>query len=187
MISRKNQNDVRRFIKTTNVTKDGEVCDKTFYNIDQSVIDKEAMYDGFYGVCTNLESNAKEIIAINHRRWEIEESFRIMKSEFKARPVYLSIEGRIKAHFMICFLSLLILRIIEKRLKYKFTVNEILKCLSEMTLFRKKDLYIPTYTRTKLTDALHEEFGFNTDMEVITAQKLRKIIRKTKKQNIVQN
>ncbi|MDY6019786.1 MAG: transposase, partial [Anaerococcus sp.] len=180
LISRKNQNDIRRFIKTTNVTKDGEVCDKTFYKIDQSVIDKEAMYDGFYGVCTNLESNAKEIIAINHRRWEIEESFRIMKSEFKARPVYLSKEGRIKAHFMICFLSLLILRIIEKRLKYEFTVNEILKCLSEMTMFRKKDLYIPTYTRTNLTDALHEEFGFNTDMEVITAQKLRKIIRKTK-------
>lgn len=160
-IKRKGQNDVRRFIQDTNVTKDGEVCDKTMYSLDEKVIFDESQFDGFYAVCTNLEATAEQIISINRNRWEIEQSFRIMKSEFKARPVYLSREGRIKAHFMICFLALLILRILENRLNYKFTVHDILTQLSRMKVFRKRDLYIPTYTRTELTDKLHEISGLD--------------------------
>lgn len=185
-ISRKNQKDVRRFISDVSVTDDGEICDKTFYSLDYDAISREAMYDGFYAVCTNLDASCDEIIAINRRRWEIEESFRIMKSEFKARPVYLSREGRIKAHFMVCFISLLILRILEMMLDYRFSVHDILTGLSDMYLFRKKDVYLPTYTRNEFTDALHEVFAFNTDVECIDAKSLRKIIRQTKKKNIVQ-
>mgnify|MGYP001283802032 FL=1 len=107
-LNKKNQNDYKRFISSTNVTKDGEVANKPVCRINDKAIADEEMYDGFYAVCTNLDDDAVAITKINHRRWEIEECFRIMKSEFKARPVYLSRDDRIKAHFMTCFLALTI-------------------------------------------------------------------------------
>ena len=108
-----NQNDYKRFIKRTNITAEGEIAEKKILSINNEIIEKEEKFDGFYGVCTNLEDNAEEIIKVNQRRWEIEESFRIMKSEFKARPVYLSRDDRITAHFTTCFLSLVLLRFLE--------------------------------------------------------------------------
>ncbi|MFA1820897.1 transposase [Virgibacillus oceani] len=114
-LNKHNQNDPKRFIKATHVTDDGEIADKTQAALNKDQIDNESMYDGFYAVCTNLESTIEEIIRINHRRWEIEEAFRILKNEFQARrPVYLQRESRIKAHFLTCFLSLLMYRILEK-------------------------------------------------------------------------
>ena len=104
------QNDYKRFIRKTNITSDGEVAEKELYSIDAAIIQKEEAFDGFYGVCTNLDGDVSEIIKINQRRWEIEECFRIMKSEFKARPVYLSNDDRIEAHFITCFISLVIYR-----------------------------------------------------------------------------
>ena len=124
-IKKKNQNDYKRFISSTGITKDGELADKIIYGLDEKVIADEEMYDGFYGVCTNLDDEASEIIKVNHRRWEIEECFRIMKSEFKARPVYLSNDDRIIAHFTTCFIALIIYRLIEKRLNQNFTCHEI--------------------------------------------------------------
>src|SRR5690625_7613581 len=117
-LNKHNQNDPKRFIKTTHVTNEGEIADRLETTINQEQIDKEAKYDGFYAVCTNLESSVEEIIKINKGRWEIEETFRILKSEFQARPVFLRRETRIKAHFLTCFLSLLIFRIL-----YKYFVN----------------------------------------------------------------
>ena len=98
----------KRFIEVTTTTKNGEVAEETYYTISEDRINEEKKYDGYYAVCTNLEDDALEIIKVNHRRWEIEESFRIMKSEFEARPVYLKRQDRIKAHFMICFLALMV-------------------------------------------------------------------------------
>ena len=119
------------------------------------MIETEEKFDGFYGVCTNLEDGAEEIIKINKRRWEIEECFRIMKSEFKARPVYLSREDRILAHFTTCFLSLVIYRFLEKRLEEKYTCNEIIETLRDMNLNKVNEIgYIPAYTRTDITDSL---------------------------------
>lgn len=106
--NRKNPNDPARFIRKTSVTENGEIADSAFWEMDQDVIDREEMYDGFYAVTTDMESDVSEIIAINKRRWQIEECFRIMKTEFEARPVYLQLDDRIKAHFLICFLSLLV-------------------------------------------------------------------------------
>lgn len=123
-----NQNDFKRFIKKTNITKDGEVADKKVFTLNNDIIEKEEKFDRFYGVCTNLEDEPEEIIKVNERRWEIEESFRIMKSEFKARPVYLSKDERILAHFTTCFLSLVLLRYLEKRLDEKYTSSEIIDC-----------------------------------------------------------
>ena len=174
-----NQNDFKRFIKKTNITKDGEVAEKKVLSLNTDTIQKEEKFDGFYGVCTNLDDEPEEIIKVNQRRWEIEESFRIMKSEFKARPVYLSRDDRITAHFTTCFLSLVILRFLEKMLYEKYTSSEIIDCLREMNFTESiGNGYIPTYTRTDLTDDLHEKFNFRTDYQITTKSNIKKILKK---------
>ena len=179
----KNQNDPARFIHKTSVTPDGEIADQALYALDEERIREEAMYDGFYAVVTNLEDDPSEIIKINKRRWEIEENFRIMKSDFEARPVYVQRDDRIKAHFLTCYISLLVYRLLEKKLGEEFTCNQILETLREMnmTLLSKDSGYIPAYKRTKLTDALHNTFSFRTDFEFITKSSMRSIISNTKK------
>lgn len=179
-IGKAKQNDPKRFIETVNTTDTGEVAVEAYYSINQSVIDEEAKYDGLYAVCTNLEDSVEEIVKVNHRRWEIEESFRIMKTEFNARPVFHSNEECIKAHFLICFLALTIYRYLEKKLDEKYTVGEIIDTLKEMNLNLKDDDYIPSYIRTDLTDDLHDKFGFRTDFEIITEKNLKKICKQTK-------
>lgn len=179
---RSRQTDPKRFIKTNMATKDGEIAEKRSYSIDEEKYLEECRYDGFYAVATNLEDDAESIVRINSRRWEIEESFRIMKSEFDARPVYLSREDRITAHFLTCFLALTVYRYLEKRIEPGFTCCEILSTLQEMML-RKIDSsgYIPVYTRTDLTDELHDLFGFRTDYEIITGRTMKKILKVTQK------
>ena len=158
------QNDPKRFIKTLNVTKD------------------EAKYDGLYAVCTNLEDSVEDIIRVNKRRWEIEESFRIMKTDFKSRPVYHSKDEMIKAHFITCFLSLIIYRYVEKKLDEKYTAPEIIDTLRDMNMkLENETSYIPNYVRTDLTDSLHDKFGFRTDFEVISEKNIKKILKQTKK------
>ena len=180
-IGKAKQNDPQRFIKTINVTNDGEVAEKSNYSINKSVIDEEAKYDGLYAVCTNLEDSVEDIVKVNHRRWEIEESFRIMKSEFKSRPVFHSKDEMIKAHFVTCFLALIVYRYLEKRLDEKYTVSEIIETLRNMDVkLDNATSYSPNYIRTNLTDELHNKFGFRTDFEVMDIKNLKKIIKKTK-------
>ena len=172
----KNQNDYRRFINSLNSTDNGEVAENITYSINQDVIDEEEKYDGYYALTTNLIGDINEILKIVKGRWEIEESFRIMKSDFLARPVNLSREDRIKAHFMTCFISLFIYRLLEKKLNYKYTTSQILETLRNMKVLESKgDGYIPEYTRTDLTDDLHELFGFRTDYELNTYKDFKKI------------
>lgn len=176
-----NANDYKRFISKCSCTPDGEIAEKELYSIDTDLISQEAVYDGFYAVCTNIEDDAEAIIKVNRRRWEIEESFRIMKSEFKARPVYLHRDDRIKAHFTTCFISLLMYRLLEKKLNEKYTCNEIIAGLRDMNFYEiKGEGYIPTYTRTDLTDALHDKFDFRTDYQIINNKKMKKIFKDTK-------
>lgn len=176
------QNDPKRFIKILNVTKDGELAEESIYAIDQSIIDEEAKYDGLYAVCTNLEDSVEDIIKVNKRRWEIEESFRIMKTDFKSRPVYHTKDEMIKAHFLTCFLALVVYRYVEKKLDEKYTAPEIIETLREMDMKLENEIsYIPNYIRTDLTDALHDKFGFRTDFEVISEKNIKKILKQTKK------
>lgn len=170
------QNGPKRFIKAINTTDNRELADKTHYFINEAAIQEESCYDGLYAVCTNLEDDVDDIIKANHRRWEIEESFRIMKSEFNARPVFHSNEDAIKAHFLICFLALTIYRYLEKKLENKYTMCELLDTLKSMNLRSGSfDSYIPNYIRTDLTDDLHSKFGFRTDFEAIREKNLKKI------------
>ena len=180
-LKKHNQNDCKRFIKKTGVTADGEIAEKEVYELDQSVIKDEAKYDGFYAVCTNLEDRPPAIAKINHNRWEIEECFRIMKTDFKSRPAYVYRDTRIKAHFMTCFLALIIFRYLEKKLEYKYTCEEILDTIRDMNFLKATgEGYIPTYTRTELTDCLHEAFGFRTDYQIVSEKQMKKIFRETK-------
>ena len=179
-IKSNNDKDPKRFIKNIPTTINGEVAANNNYELDYKQIDKEAIYDGLYAVCTNLEDDVMDIIKINKRRWEIEESFRIMKTEFKARPVYLSREDRIKAHFTTCFLALVIYRYLEKTLNEQYTVSQIVETLRKMSCIKKDDDFIPTYKRTKLTDSLHDKFSFRTDYEILSEKNIKKIIKQTK-------
>ncbi len=178
----KNQNDPARFIKTTNVTNDGEIAEKKVYELDSDKIRDEEKYDGFYAVITNLEGDIDGILKINRQRWEIEENFRIMKTDFEARPVYVRREDRIRAHFLTCYISLLVYRLLEKKTGNNYTCNEILSTLRSMqvTLLSKESGYIPSYRRTDLTDDLHKAFGFHTDYEFISKSAMRSIIKSTK-------
>lgn len=180
-IGKAKPSDPKRFINTIETTETGEVASQKHYSINEDLILQEAIYDGLYAVCTNIEDSVEEIININRRRWEIEESFRIMKTEFKARPVYLSRDDRIKAHFTICFLALVIYRYLEKRLEEKYTTSEIISTLKNYNFIQSNgDGFIPTYTRNDVTDLLHEKFAFRTDFEIVSDKNMKKILKVTK-------
>lgn len=128
-----------------------------------------------------MEEEVSTIIAINKCRWQIEECFRIMKTDFEAQPIYVRLEDSVQAHFLICFIALLIYRILEAKLQNKYTVEEILRTLKGMNACALEAYgYIPTYTRSELTDKLHEIFGFRTDTQIIKKAKMRSIIRQSK-------
>lgn len=178
---RKGRNDPARFVSQLYFDADGAICDESLAYLNQERIQDEAMYDGFYCVATNLEDEASVILKANRRRWEIEESFRILKSEFKARPVYLSRDDRIEAHFLICFLSLYIFRILEKQLGERYSVEQIVHTLRHMDFLEaRNDGYIPVYKRSELTDLLHEQAGFYTDFEILSVKDMRKVIKQSK-------
>jgi len=181
-LKKSHANDYKRFVLKKSVTAEGEEAKKTILSIDEELIAKEEIYDGFYAVCTNLQDDATEIVKINQRRWEIEESFRIMKHEFKARPVYLQRDDRIAAHFATCFISLVIFRYLEKLLGENYTCCEIIETLRGMDFLEAKgNGYLPVYTRTDLTDDLHNVLGERTDYQIVTKKQMKAIFKASKK------
>lgn len=179
--NRKNPNDPARFIGTIAATKDGEAADIHSY-LDTDEIKSEAQYDGLYAVCSDLpDDDVKDILKVNEGRWQIEECFRIMKTDFSARPVYLQDENRIKAHFLICFLSLVSYRLLEKKLGGKYTCEEILNTLKAMNFAEIQEQgFIPLYKREKITDDLHDICGYRTDYQFITKSQMKTIQKKSK-------
>ena len=178
---RKNPNDPARFVGRLAVTKEGEKA-KIHYFLDEGKIAEEAKYDGLYGICTDLlEDEVKDIIKVSEGRWKIEECFRIMKTEFEARPAFVRLENRITAHFLICFLALLVYRLLEVKLGGMYTCEEILNTLKGMNFADVGEQgYMPLYKRETITDALHEVCGFRTDYQFITKQKMKEIQKKSK-------
>ena len=178
----KNPNSPSRFLDEVRYTDNGEVADNVEVVVNDGRIAEEEKYDGFYAVCTTLEDNIKDIIEVNKRRWEIEESFRIMKSEFKARPVYLQKDNRIEAHFLTCFIALMFIRILENRTGSKLTIEELIDTLKGYNFQHFEGSgYVPTYTRNDATDILHEAFGFRTDYQINGEKNMKKIIKNTKR------
>ena len=172
----KNPNDPARFIDKAAVTKDGGKAD-ILYFLDESKIAEEERYDGLYAVCTDLfDDEPADLLKVSEGRWQIEACFRIMKTDFEARPVYVRREDRIQAHFLICFLSLLVYRLLEKKLGGSYTCSEILDTLRS---FKFADVqgqgFMPVYEVTALTDRLHELLGFATDYEFLTKSRMKTI------------
>lgn len=178
---RRNPNDPARFIGKTAVTEDGEIAKIEKY-LDVDKIENEALYDGMYAVTTDLlDDDVKDILKVSEGRWEIEECFRIMKTDFEARPIYLQEDMRIKAHFLICFLALVIYRYLEKGLGNTYTCETILDKLKTMNFADVQEQgFMPLYTRDKLTDALHQVCGFETDFQLITKSQMKTIQKKSK-------
>lgn len=180
----KGQNDPRRFIRSESCTVDGELAQHTNYTLNQEMIDQEARFDGFYGICTDLQDGAPEIIRMNGGRWIIEDCFRITKTDFEARPVYLQRDDRIRAHFLTCFLALLLYKYLEKKVNrggMHYSPAEIIDTLKDMNFVAVSgEGYIPTYTRTDLTNYLHGSAGFRTDTQIVSKQTMKRIIRSTK-------
>ena len=178
----KNQNDPKRFIKEVAVTPSGELACNISYLIDEEILKNEEKYNGLYGITTNLMDDTQTIVKVMNSRWEIEESFRIMKDEFDSGTVHLSREDRIKGHFITCYLALFIYRYLEHQLKDKYTVHQIVSKLQEMKMLEHKGKgFEPIQTRDDLTDALHYFLGVNTDTEVITYKKIKKILEQSVK------
>lgn len=178
---RKNPNDPARFVGKQAVTKEGKKAKITYY-LDEEKIAEEARYDGLYAVCTDLlDDDVSPILKVSEGRWRIEECFRIMKADFEARPAFVRLEDRLEAHFLTCFLALLVYRILEKKIGDEYTCDEILRTLKEMNFADIEDQgYMPLYKRTKLTDDLHKVCGFRTDYQFLTRQKMRGIQKMSK-------
>ena len=179
---KKNPNDPARFLSKEAVTKEGEIANILYY-LDEEKVLEEAKYDGLYAVCTDLfEDDPSDILRVSEGRWQIEACFRIMKTEFHARPVYLRLQDRIHAHFLICFLSLLIYRILEKKLGKEFTCEEIIHTLKDYSFADVQGQgFLPIYTSNKITDQLQKISGFATDYEFITKRKMKEIQKLSKK------
>ena len=182
-LKRRNLNDYRRFIISTSSTADGEVADKHTYTLSKEKISEEAKYDGFYATTSDLDNNdPMDIIKVNRMRWQIEECFRIMKTEFQARPAYVQKDNRIEAHFLTCFTALYLYRYLEKMTKSRYTCEQIIDTLRNMRLHEIIGKgYSCDYTRTDITDELHDAFGFRTDYEFMDRGDLKNILHASKK------
>jgi transposase len=181
---KKGPNDITRFIKRTSSTKSGEkVTDK--YEIDQSVIDEEEKYDGFYAIATNLDDPAKDIIAVSSNRYKIEDCFRVMKTNFSSRPVFHQKPDRILAHFMICYTALLIYRILEKKLDLNgthFSIENVVETMNSMNVANIEDIcYMSTYTSSQVCTALNGITGLGLDKKYYQPKELNKKIKKISK------
>ena len=179
---RRNPNDPARFVNKIAATKDGEKAAIHYY-LDQEKIAEEEQYDGLYAVCTDLlDDDVADILKVSEGRWQIEDCFRTMKTEFDARPVYVSREDRIKAHFLICFLALLHFRLLKREFKNPCTTEQLLNTLKDIKFADVEDQgFMPVYERQQITDELHEICGFRTDYQFITKRKMKQIQKKSKR------
>lgn len=179
---RKNPNDPARFVNKIAVTEEGEKA-KIHYYLDLDKIAEEEMYDGLYAVCTDLlDDDVADILKVSEGRWQIEDCFRNMKTDFEARPVYLNREDRIKAHFLTCFLALLHFRLLKRSLKGAYTTEQLVQTLRNIKFVDVEEQgFMPVYERNEITDDLHDTCGFRSDYEFITKRKMKGIQKKSKR------
>lgn len=177
---KKGANDVTRFIKRTSSTKSGEKANDK-YILNQDVIEEEEKYDGYYAIATNLDDPAKDIIEVSSKRYKIEDCFRVMKTNFGARPIFHQTREHITAHFMICYTALLIYRLLEKKLdmnKTHFSVENIIETLQNMEVANLEDIcYMSTYTCSQVCTALDAIFDLRLDKKYYQPKELNKKVK----------
>lgn len=175
----KSPNDCRRFMKDTYFDDKGNPINPiTSSVLDLEAIEQEAKFDGFNALATGLDDNPCDIIRVNSWRWEIEECFRVEKSDLEMRPVYVRSPKRICAHFFICFIALLILKIMQKQQGRMFPIGQIRKTLSEMNLVKIEGIgYVPAFNNTNLSDTLQEDAKIHINKEINTPAQIRNCYR----------
>ncbi|QTU83743.1 transposase [Xiamenia xianingshaonis] len=174
---RRSPNDPARLLCVEHVTAEGELADRAVASLDESKVAEEARCDGLSCIATSLEDDPADVIAVNKRRWRIEECFRTMKAELKARPACLSRADGIRGHFLTCFVALLVYRLMDERLGHKFTCGELLSTLRGMDVLELSgEGWVPAYARDDVTDALHDAFGFRTDYEIVANRQMGKVL-----------
>lgn len=175
---KKGPNDIRRFLKNTS-------SDTANYVLDMDKIHEEEKYDGFYAVATNLDDSAKDILAVAQNRYKIEDCFRIMKTNFDARPVFLRKPERIRAHFLICYTALLIYRLMECKLDDNLThvtTSNLIKTLRNMNVVNIDDMYYKSiYSGSQALDALERCFELQLNRKYYRPSDLNKIVKKFSK------
>lgn len=175
---KKGPNDIRRFLKNTS-------SDTANYVLDMDKIHEEEKYDGFYAVATNLDDSAKDILAVAQNRYKIEDCFRIMKTNFDARPVFLRKPERIRAHFLICYTALLIYRLMECKLDDNLThvtTSNLIKTLRNMNVVNMDDMYYKSiYSGSQVLDALERCFELQLNRKYYRPSDLNKIVKKFSK------
>ena len=175
---KKGPNDIRRFLKNTS-------SDTANYVLDMDKIHEEEKYDGFYAVATNLDDSAKDILAVAQNRYKIEDCFRIMKTNFDARPVFLRKPERIRAHFLICYTALLIYRLMECKLDDNLThvtTSNLIKTLRNMNVVNMDDMYYKSiYSGSQALDALEKCFELQLNRKYYRPSDLNKIVKKFSK------
>lgn len=175
---KKGPNDIRRFLKNTS-------SDTANYVLDMDKIHEEEKYDGFYAVATNLDDSAKYILAVAQNRYKIEDCFRIMKTNFDARPVFLRKPERIRAHFLICYTALLIYRLMECKLDDNLThvtTSNLIKTLRNMNVVNMDDMYYKSiYSGSQALDALERCFELQLNRKYYRPSDLNKIVKKYSK------
>ena len=187
----KANDEVRKFIKSSHETLFGDKADINKYEIDEEAINLDSQYDGFYAVSTSIDMDempVSQIIQTNKGRWEIEENFMLMKSEFKTRPVYVQTEEHITAHFLTCFVSLLLFRTLERKVNALsstvVTANVLIKTLRDMNITKLgKNHYCGGYMRTDVTDILYDISKIRFDCELLTPSFVRQAIKRSRKNN----
>lgn len=175
---KKGPNDIRRFLKNTS-------SDTANYVLDMDKIHEEEKYDGFYAVATNLDDSAKDILAVAQNRYKIEDCFRIMKTNFDARPVFLRKPERIRAHFLICYTALLIYRLMGCKLDDNLThvtTSNLIKTLRNMNVVNMDDMYYKSiYSGSQALDALERCFELQLNRKYYRPSDLNKIVKKFSK------
>lgn len=179
----KSPNDCRRFMKDTYFDSKGNPLEPiTSAALDMGQIEREQRFDGFNALATSLDDDPCEVIRVNSWRWEIEECFRIEKSDLDMRPVYVRNPERIKAHFFICFIALLILKVMQRQLGAQYPAGQIRKTLSEMNLVKLEGFgYIPAFNNTPLTEAIQEQAKIHINRQINTTAQIRAAYRAARK------
>ena len=174
------------YIKNIKFSKStGEIVDGTSLELDQAKIDEEALYDGYYSIVTSEKGLPdSEIRNIYKELWEIEESFKIIKSEFKARPVFVKTEDHVNAHFLICYVALVIIRVLEHLLDEKFTTKQIRHALCEYECsYLEQNYYLFDY-RDEVLDAISHIYGWDFTRKYMSKAEIKNILRHRKKEQI---
>ncbi len=177
--SRRSQQDPRQYVSTAYITKDGEVAERVSMSLNVKAIENEARFDGFYAYGTSLDDDAVDVLRARSFHHEIEHLFRTTKSFLDARPVYLQRSDRIRSHFLICFLSMVILKILQKQLDMpELSIDRLISTIRDFKLgYIRGAGYIPLFERNELTDKLQEITGICVDTQVVKTKSINAMYR----------